>query len=831
MASNSNNVSKPKKNKSKKNVSMFKRFVFTVLKILTVFFIIFTLSASAIVGGIIYGYIKSASLITDDQLQLKKFSSTIYDSNGHEIANLKGEENRVWADDKNIPKYLKDAFVSIEDQRFYTHSGVDIRRITSAVLSLGQEHGGSTITQQLVRNLTNDKERTFQRKVQEQWRAIQLEKRLEKWQILELYLNVIYLGEDCYGVESAAKRYFNKDVNQLDLAECASLAGITNLPARYTPDTEKGKKNNVERQQIILSQMRKQGYITEEEYEKAKNEKLNFVEGPRATQHAPSKQSYFVDQVVLDVKKDLMAKGMSEQLALKTIYNNGLKIYTTMDSNVQKAMDEVFMDPKFFPGKGPNGEKPQAAMVVIDPKNGEVKAMYGGNGEKQGNTLNRATQMHRSAGSSFKPIADYAPALDQRQITASSVIDDVPVYMLGADKKRYPEDYPRTVNGQYGRFYEGLTTIREAITKSINVVAAKVWMDLGPDMSFKYLQKSGIDTKGENKNLSISLGGLTNGVSPLQMAAAYVPFSHKGIYYKPITYLRVEDSEGNVILDKKNDDDVKQTNNIVYQEETAYIMTSMMRDVMTVGTAYPDGIIKNSRQQVIPTAGKTGTTNDDKDRWFLGYSPYYVGAVWFGYDKPAPVQGVSYNPSLKIWSAVMTKIHSSLESVDFQMPSGIVRKSVCIYSGKTPSSLCSQDPRGDSIRDEYFIKGTEPKDDDLCDVHVSTKVCKESKDSWGRNLLATQYCPATTTFDRVFVSRKTPFVPVKSDDPYPLDWQYELPKENCNVHGSAVPQIQPTQSPPSVQTQQGQSTSPEPLESTKPLKPVVSIAPVNTKNP
>lgn len=760
--------------KVKKQVSPAARFLLTVTKILIIFFVALSFAIAGILGGAIYGYIKTAPVITEDQLQLKKFTSFVYDSKDTVIAELKGEENRVWADDKDIPKYLKDAFVAIEDERFYEHKGVDFKRLAGAAINLlvpgSHKYGASTITQQVIRNLTGEKTVSLQRKVQEQWSALQLEKKLEKWQILELYMNLIYMGgENTHGVQSAAKAYFDKDVSELTLAQCASLAGITNWPAKYTPTTSDGQKNNKERQEVILKKMLELGFISQSEYDQAVVEDLKFTQGDRADLKSISKQSYFVDKVISDVKKDLMTEyGMSEQIALKTIYNNGLQIYTTMDSDMQKEMDAVYKDDKFFPIVNKNLEHPQSGMVIVDPKTGQVKAMYGGYGEKKGNTLNRATQIQRQPGSSFKPLVVYGPALNERRITAATVFDDVPVHMLGNDKPRYPENYDKN--------YKGLVNIHDAIRDSINVVAAKVWMDLeqaSPGKSLEYLKKVGINRDTE-RYVSIAMGGLNKGVSPLEMAAAYTPFVNKGLYSPPTTYTKVVDKDGKTLLEKKN----KST--IVYEETSAFIMTNMLRDVCRIGTAYPYGLLQEGK---MPTAGKTGTTSDNKDKWFVGFSPYYVAATWYGYDKPSTLQQSEYNQALKIWHEVMERVHKKITPAEFTVPEGLVRKDICIYSGKLLSDLCAKDPRGNAVRPgEYFIKGTEPTE--VCDVHVQYNVCKDSKDIYGRNLLFGPNCPPESLLTSVFIQRKEPFKPISPDDKYPADMKYEAPEgEYCNVHG------------------------------------------------
>jgi penicillin-binding protein 1A len=395
-------------------------------------------------------------------------------------------------------------------------------------------------------------------------------------------------------------------------------------------------------------------------------------------------------------------------------------------------------------------------------------------------TLNRASSrlMKRQPGSSFKPIAVYAPAVDSGVITAATVVDDKPVYMnTQKPEERYPSNF------ESGK-YEGLISIHDAIRKSQNVVAAKVWRDLlTPRPSLNYLKKVGIN-RDKEEYVSLALGGLEEGVNPMQMAAAYVPFDNKGVYLEPVTYVKVTDKDGKVLLESKT----VQKKNIAYKESTAYIMTSMLRDVVERGTATSHVKVINSKKEVIPAAGKTGTSSDFIDKWFVGYTPYYVGAAWYGYDnqggKRLSLKKEEQNQAMRIWNAVMNKVHKKAAKVDFTPPSGLVKKAVCIYSGKIPTDLCAKDPRGNAVRMEYFEKGTEPKDDDLCDVHVLEQVCSDSKDIYGRNLQFGPYCPGNTLIEKVFLLRKEPYVPQQPNEPKPGDLLFELPAgEFCTVHG------------------------------------------------
>lgn len=767
-------VSKEKTIKKKQHSSMGRIFR-NCIRVL--FLIAFTLCVifAGILGGAAFAYIRTSEPVTSDQLMLKGFTTHVYDSKNKEILALQGAQNREMVDEKDIPQNLKDAYVAIEDKRFYDHSGMDFKRFGSAVINFilpgGVSHGGSTITQQVIKNVTGEDRRSIKRKVQEAWRAMELERNVSKEQILEIYMNLIYMGENCYGVQSASKTYFGKDVKDLTLAECASLAGITNLPGKYDPFTTKGRENNLKRQKIILKEMLDLEFITQEEYDEAVKQEIVFAESNKRNKEVNSNQPYFVDQVILDVKKDLMANGYTEDMAIKTIYNNGLRIYTTMDSDVQNAMDTIFLTEKYFSKVNKKtSQSPQASMVIIDPKTGQVKAMYGGAGQKIGIPLNRATSIKRRPGSTFKPIAVYGPAINEGIITAATVVDDVPVYLDGPAKGLYPK------NSGGKNDYDGLTSIRNGIAKSVNVIAATVWKNyLGPDLSLEYLDRVNIN-RDKERNLAISMGGLNEGVNPLQMAAAYVPFVNKGMYYEPTTYTRVEDMYGNILLEKKP------AYNIVYDEAAAYIMADMMKDV--VNTSIGTGTRCKLQNGKMPTAGKTGTTDNNYDKWFVGFTNYYVGATWYGYDRQATISTEERNRAQEIWHDVMEKVHKDLEPVDFEKPSGLVKKAICKYSGKLAGELCSRDLRGNSVREEYFIKGTEPGEEETCDVHVLAKVCKDSQDIFNRNFLSGDYCPLESTSEQVFIQRKKPYTPLNPGDPYPTDWKYELPAgEYCNIHG------------------------------------------------
>ncbi|HEX2944734.1 MAG TPA: transglycosylase domain-containing protein [Clostridia bacterium] len=791
--------------KNKKKTSSAWKFIFTTLKFLLIFIIALGCVAAGITGGAVLGYIKTAEPITDEQLATKISGGTtvIYDSKGNVIQKLTGSDNMDSEpiSSKDAPQYLKDAIISIEDERFESNAGIDLQGMIYGGIGFVKSivtgsnsgtRGGSTITQQVVKNITGNTKRSLERKVQEWYLAIQLNNKLEKWQILELYMNLSYFGNSCTGVQAASRKYFGKPVQELTLAQSALLAGITKYPGTYNPFTESGRKAAKTRQEVILAKMLELGKINQQQYEEAINEDLHYA--PKSqSQKVTSVQSYFVDQVISDVRNALMEQlNISRTMANYYIYGGGLEIHTTLDQNIQADMDSVFTDDQYFPllnkSAQQQGEHPQAAMAVIDAQNGQVRALYGGYGKKEAsNTLNRASSslMKRQPGSSIKPIVVYAPAIDLKKITPATIIDDVPVYMLGGkdSEREYPSNYDNA--------HDGLTSVRNGLKNSVNVVAARIWRDmLGPDNSVEYLKKVGIDRTNE-KYISLVMGGLETGVNPLQMAAAYVPFAHKGLYFEPTTFTEVKDANGKVIIDRR-----AANFNVAYSEKTAFIMEDMMKEV-TKGrdSTYPHSgtAAANVNEKIIgmPVAGKTGTTSSNIDKWFVGYTAYYTAAVWYGYDnngtEPIKLTTKEYDQAQKIWAAVMAKVHEGLPKKDFTMPAGIVQKKICIYSGKVATPLCEKDPRGDATKMEYFIKGTEPRDDDPCTVHVEAQVCTESKDALGRNLLAGPYCPPDKVVTKVFIQRPTPYVPTKPGEKQPKDIAYELPAgEYCPIHGPST---------------------------------------------
>lgn len=666
---------KPKKEFSKKKV------ILGVIAAVILAFVIWVLV------GVDFGFISSV-----DKLSLN-LMSVVYgrDDKGEftEFEYISAGEKRVWASYDEISEDYRDAFVAIEDERFYKHHGIDIKRTTGAVINevFGKStYGGSTITQQLVKNITGDKERSYVRKFREIIRALVLETKLSKDEILEMYMNSIYLGQGCYGVEAASNFYFGKSADELSLAQCACIAGITQYPSRFDPIAN--PEANKEKQMLVLDKMLELGYINQEEYDEASTEELDFSNAGKTK--VLSNQSYFVDQVIEDVIADLQSeKGYSETVASQLVYGGGLKIYATVNPKVQNVMEEVFENEANFPNTS-GDVKPEAAMVVSDVTTGEVVGIIGGRGEKtQDRVLNRATHSNRQPGSSIKPVAVYAPALDTGIITNATIIDDSEVSYGSWTPKNY-----------YNSFY-GNMTVRRAVELSSNIPAVKVLDDLGVSRSYDYMKNrlnfstivDGVKKNGKvytDKNLSsLALGGLTNGVKVIELNAAYNTIANSGIYMEPITYLKVLDAEDKVILENK------QKVNSAFREDTAYLTTQLLKSVVDYGTG------AGAKISGMDTCGKTGTTDDDNDRWFAGYTPYYTGTVWFGYDTPRTVVVYGGNPALNLWKKVMTKIHSGLASKTFTRPSNVGSAYICTESGELAGEECK------SIL-EFFAKGKAP---------------------------------------------------------------------------------------------------------------------------
>ncbi|MBQ8758697.1 MAG: PBP1A family penicillin-binding protein [Clostridia bacterium] len=620
---------------------------------------------------------------------------------------------------------LINAFVSIEDERFWTHSGVDWKRTFGAVMEFAggnDSYGGSTITQQLIKNITKEDDTTIQRKVTEIFRALSLSQKRSREEILEMYLNTIHLSRSNYGVQAASNYYFGKDVSELDLVECAALASIPKSPTKYDP--VKNPDNNKERRVLVLDKMAELGYITDAQAEAAKNTEL-VINQAVIDKTITTSNSYFKDALIEQIIADLSSQyGYSREYASNYIYSGGLEIYTTMDPEIQKIMEEVFSDPETFQ-KVSDGIQPEAAMVVMDPYTGYVKGIVGGREKTGDRDLNRATQSKRQIGSSIKPLTVYAPAMDLGLINYGTAIDDTPVKYEASIGRYWPKNAPDK--------YDGYINLNRAVEVSKNTTAVKVLEDLTVDYSFNFAKNklrlhSLVDS---DKDLApLAMGGFTHGLTVLEVTAAYSIFPNGGTYTAPRLYTKILKSDGTILLETSLDQES------AISSETAAVMTKILQNVVSSGTAA--GITLDNR---INVAGKTGSTNDDKDRYFAGFTPYYVGACWFGYDTPKYLGRFYSNPAMIAWEKVMTRIHQKqfdkaasggepLKTFNFN---GLTQKAICLDSGLLPGPYCSRDLRGSRTIYAWFTKDQIPTD--TCDVHMRVKY-----DSTTGNI-ATPYCP------------------------------------------------------------------------------------------
>ena len=676
-----------KTQKKKSGNKPFKRIVY----FLFVCLFILLIACIGVGAGMYAAIVQEIDDMNMQELALSR-SSIVYctDENGNaiEVDILANDENCIWVESEEISQNMKDAIVAIEDERFYRHGGIDIKRTAGAVLGYIREklggpvasYGGSTITQQVVKNITAEKDRTATRKIKEMMRAVALEKQLSKDEILTVYLNVIYLSNNCYGVETASNRYFGKSASGLELTEAALIAGITQRPSYYNP--LKNPENALEKRNTVLLKMYETGKISKEVYEEATEKDLGLHETSANSQQ--NIYSYFVDAVIDDVIADLQKeKGYTETFATQQVFSGGLKIYTTMDKDIQNIMEDIFENSGNFPSGAKNA---QAAMVIVDPNNGEIKGMIGGKGAKTDSRgWNRATHMRRQPGSSIKPLSVYAPAIDKKELTPASILVDEPITIKNWSPK----------NSYSG--FKGSMTVKRAIEISANIPAIKALQKIGIDTSYNYIKnKFHINIVDADKDLSpLALGGLTKGVTLKEMAGAYQTFANGGYYYTPHTYTKVLDSKNRVLLEAK----VEKTQAI--GADTSYIMSQMLYGVVNSSSGTGKAAKMNNG---ISVYGKTGTTNNDYDKWFVGYTPYYVGAVWFGFDQQKSIRdvGIRNNISAQLWRMTMEKVHEGFASSEIEVPDNMVEAYVCTSSGLLASSHCNG-------KTEYFLDGTQPK--------------------------------------------------------------------------------------------------------------------------
>ncbi len=670
---------------------------------------------TVLIVGIITGAVVAVAFIlyideyveTDyDGLDGLKFdsalSTTMYyvDKNGNEVLleddTLVSSENRLWANYADIPQDLIDAYIAVEDQRFFEHNGVDTTRTASAIYNFfiptsSSYGGGSTITQQLIKNVSGENEATIQRKVQEIFRAMNVEKKYTKEEILEMYLNTIYLSHGSYGVRVAAETYFGKELNELTLAECASIASIGKWPTHYDPKSN--PKNNLTRRNLVLRLMLEQGKITQEEFDEAYDAPIVLASGDDESS-ATKIHSYYIDAVMDDVIADLMKQyGYDKVTASQVLFSGGLQIVTCLDPVIQECAEKVFTDSSYWPKT--SGMQAQSAITIMDPDTGDLLAIVGGLGEKrESRGLNRATKSYRQCGSSIKPVSIYALALDTGVITGITPVDDVPpVYYEETGKY-----WPRNSNGRY----TGFVSPDYAIQASLNTIVVALCEKMGAETVFQNFKSYGYTTLVDSLTLSngavlsdisaspLALGGLTYGVTVREHTQAYATLANSGVTSKARTYSVVRDSTGKVILDNS------EQHNVMYSESTAAIITELLTHVVSgsYGTGTRVNFWKNYGLEV---AGKTGTTNDKKDVYFAGYTPDFVAACWYGYDLNNVITA-SGNPAASLWNSVFNEIYKYYEANDieykkaFDVPGSVATEvEYCTISGKLPTEACRKD--------------------------------------------------------------------------------------------------------------------------------------------
>ena len=814
MIGNSNNDEKKKKSKkvkksknkdketkalSKNNKMKFKYKhpkLALALKIILILFLILCVVFAGVAIGLIYGVWGDDFKIDISQLTMSENTIIVNSTDTVVLAELNGQESRKSITLEEMSPYLPKAFIAIEDDRFYQHHGVDFKRTAVAIFSFvthfgkSTAGGGSTITQQLVKNITQDKDSSgidgVIRKVKEWVKAYQIENELSKDQILELYLNLILMGGRNYGVEAGAEYYFNKSAKDLTIAQCAFLAGINNAPNSYDPYSE--TKDNTEkiknRTKTVLNQMKKLGYINQEEYDTAVAEVeagFNFQNGVKGNVYS-SHTDALIEQLVEQIMEE---KNISREAAETYLNTSGLKIYSTQDDNIQNIMETEMKDPKYLSeSRETDGVYAQAAAVIIDPKTGYVVGAVGQLGEKTTSRgLNRVNSP-RQTGSSIKPIADVLPAIEEGLITpATMYADQYTIFGGGYD----PENY---------NYFTTVRTVRSALTTSQNIPFLKIMAELTPKKSMEYMRKMGISTLDDEKdnNLALAIGGLTYGISPLEMAAAYASIANDGNYIEPTFYSKAVDSNGNVVMQPN------QKTEKVCSVETAYIVKNMLTSAVNGAEGY-GGTASYCKISGMDVAAKTGTTNDVKDRWLCGFTNYYAGAVYYGFDDPERIRVSSNKSSGLIFANIMKKIHENLEDSKFEKPEGVITATVCNVSGRLASDKCTQ------THSEIFVKGKLPE---TCDAHTGSYViCKDS------GLLANEYCPESSreTKETNYVVEKerlglwnTPSVG-KASTP---------PTEYCTIHKK--PEVVEPPKPSTSTTNKTDSTNPK-TDSTKPTTP------------
>ena len=841
-------VSRKLRRISSKTEKLTSRMIFLFVKLILVAVLLMAAFAASLGYGALKGIIDSAPEIDVASIEPSGYATMVYDREGNLTETLvKSGANRLEATYEELPQCLIDAFVAIEDSRFWSHKGIDIRSILRAavgVITGESAGGGSTLTQQLIKNniFEGGNENTFgeklERKIQEQYLAVQLEKIMDKKIILKNYLNTINLGNNTLGVKAAALRYFNKDVSDLTLSEATVIAGITQAPTRYNPLTENGRKNNEEKRRVILQYMYEQGLIDKEAQEEALADDVysRITNVNLTAQENESPYTYFTDELITQVMEALQEElGYTETQASNLLFSGGLEIHTTQDPKMQAIVDEEVNNPDnydvvyysvdyqlsvthadgttthysdesmgsyfrndlgrssfngLFDSKEEADEaislykdamvkegdtilgevihyvlQPQISFVLMDQATGEVKAISGGRGTKEDSrSLNRATETLRQPGSTFKVITSFAPAIDACGANLSTVYYDAP-FTVGTKTFR---------NWYSSKGYMGYSTIRDGIVYSMNIVAVRCMMEtVTPQLGVEYARNFGITSMTDTDyNAATALGGITKGVSNLELTAAYATIANQGIYTKPRFFTQILDHNGKVLLD--NTPETKR----VLKDSTAFLLTDAMSQSMESSRMYGSGNLYSTSTSAnlsnMSNAGKSGTTTSNNDIWFVGYTPYYTAGIWSGCDNNQKISAIGSSTSYHkiIWKNIMSRVHEGLADTGFAIPSSVTTAQVCRKSGKLASpGVCENDPRGSAVYTEYFAKGSEPTE--VCDHHGVTTVCSASGG------LPTQYCPAELRTSRIFM------ITPEGETGATADSAYRIPGY-CTIHTQAA---------------------------------------------
>ena len=856
---NNNGTPKSKRRKRKKRFSFLKLIGGLFLTIFTIGVVgVFTLYLFL---QIFMTYINTSIVptvnVTVEELTMAEASTIYYQNNitgEWEVLDtlFAPEGNRQIVEYDQLPQHLIDALVAIEDKRFWTHHGVDWEGTAAAfykTFATGSTRGGSTITQQFLRNVTKDNDATFKRKVREIFRALEFEKTHSKEDIITLYLNYVYFGSGCDGIQTAAKKYFGKDVSELTLAESASIIAITNNPSLYDPFYDVTFKNgktprdyNKQRQELILDVMVAEGYITQAKADATKREFLLFTDTPQyALLHKNDEEeevaqtsnvySWFTDLVIEDaIRLICEAKGCDKAMASTLLYSAGYHIYTTLDMDIQKIVDKVYLDTSNFDYPSASGAQLDSAISIIDPYTGNIVAIAGGVGEKTvSRGLNLATS-RRPCGSAIKPVSVYAPAIEYDIVSPGSVVDDYPTMYNEKETDNGKISYtawPRNSNNKY----RGYSTVSYSVQWSLNTVAVRVLDMLNTENSFEFMENNlGFDLHYADNDLApLSMGGLTYGVTTVEMAAAYAAFANSGIYSPPRTITQILGNDSKEVIV----DNTIVESRVAMKESTAYLINSMLRSVITDGT----GTSANFGGMTI--AGKTGTTSNNFDRYFVGYTPYYSAAVWVGYSQSnEKVNAGTKNPAALVWKQIMEEIHKELEKRSFpEAPSNIVKVRLCSDCGLLATADCANDARGNRTFEVEIQASAEP--DEECSCHIPVRVCYNAETN--ETHLAGIYCPDETCSEQFWlVGREFMFIPPEEPISYEdgsvdpgtivlstdadVHYSYRVTQPTCPYHLESVDPTIPDDEP-SVPGDDDYEWGPDWWEYGEPLDPDTPIVP------